>query len=144
MGWASSDSSESLGIMWCWWVSGPLLHKNRWSQGHPSFSSNSPPLGSNLTARSAPPLLLSSCPPPPFPQHTWERLFAQLVVISSWFGSLYLCDQVREWMPKLFPLRAQLWLDRDWNWVKRTRLKRVKGGQQMRNKKRSKEGVRIL
>lgn len=63
---------------------GPLLDKNRWSQGHPSLLFPSPPLLS-IPYGPLPPVLSphSPAPPPTFPQHTRERLFGQLVVISS-------------------------------------------------------------
>lgn len=51
------DLGESLGIMWRCWAPGPLLHKNRWSQGHPSFPFPSPPLLS-IPHTSLPPLQL--------------------------------------------------------------------------------------
>lgn len=66
----------------------------------------------------------SPAPPTPFPQHTRERLFGQLAVISSWFGSLFPFDQAVAWRRKPARERAQLWLGHGWNWVRRTRRRR--------------------
>lgn len=120
------DLRESLEIMWHCWVPRPLLHKNRWYQGHPFLLLPSVPLlsipyGSLLMH---PLSSQSPAPPPWFPLHTRERLFGQLVVISSWFGSFCSFDQAVAPRQKLVKLRAQLWLVHDWNWVRRTRRRR--------------------
>lgn len=109
------DLRESLGIMWHCWVPGLLLHKNRWSQGHPFLLLPSVPLLS-IPYGSLPLHPLSSqspSPPPWFPVHTRERLFGQLVVISSWFGSFCSFDQAVAQRQKPVQLRAQLWLVHD-------------------------------
>lgn len=56
------DHGESLEIMWRCQVPGTLLHKNRWSQGHPSLLYPSPPPLS-IPYGSVPPLALFSGSP---------------------------------------------------------------------------------
>lgn len=78
---------------------------------------------------------IPSCPST-IPLDTWERLFAQLLVISSWFASFSLCDQVSACMQKPIPLRAQLWLSHHWEYLKRSRLRRRVGGGRWEDKEK--------
>lgn len=123
------DLRESLGIMCQCQVPGTLLHKNRWSQGQSSSSSSSSPLLYSLQfpylAFFSLSLQSSSLP---FPEHTRERLFGQLAVISSWFGSLCSFDQTVAPRQKPERMRVQLWLGHSLNWARRPEEKEEEGG----------------
>lgn len=110
-------------------VPGTLLHKNRWSQGQSSPSSSSSPLLYSLQfpylAFFSLSLQSSSLP---FPEHTRERLFGQLAVISSWFGSLCSFDQTVAPRQKPERMRVQLWLGHSLNWARRPEEKEEEGG----------------
>lgn len=132
------DLRESLGIMCQCQVPGTLLHKNRWSQGQSSSpSSSSSPLIYSLQfpylAFFSLSLQSSSLP---FPEHTRERLFGQLAVISSWFGSLCSFDQTVAPRQKPERMRVQLWLGHSLNWARRPEEKEEEGGGKKKNQMR--------
>lgn len=68
------DLRESFWIMWHW-VPESLLHKNRWSQGHPSLLSPSPPVLS-ISHASLPPFPLSRSPSTIPSAHTRKVIWA--------------------------------------------------------------------
>lgn len=120
------DLWESFWIM-CHWVPGPLLHKNRWSQGHPSLLSHSH--------------LLCLAYLMPLSLHRSLSTHEKGYLSNWWWLALdlahYLCDRASPWMQNPLQLRAQLF-GQDWNWMRRTGMRsrgrgELRSGQKTRN-----------